>query len=74
MLNTSRLATKKPDGYQPAELTAIKAYQDNLEKGTRFIPLWVKIVVRAGARPWDDDRLEADLSSPSARKIGKQQP
>ncbi|MFH7580875.1 inorganic phosphate transporter, partial [Lactiplantibacillus plantarum] len=36
---------KKPDGYQPAELKALADYQKSLEAGTRFIPLWVKIVV-----------------------------
>jgi PiT family inorganic phosphate transporter len=45
VLDTTKLATKKPDGFQPAELKAIKAYQGNLEAGTRFIPLWVKVVV-----------------------------
>ncbi|WP_222950469.1 inorganic phosphate transporter [Sphingomonas sp. JC676] len=45
VLDTTRLATKKADGYQPAELKALKDYQAGLEAGTRFIPLWVKIVV-----------------------------
>jgi PiT family inorganic phosphate transporter len=45
VLDTTKLATKKPDGYKPEELTALKDYQDKLEKGTRYIPLWVKIVV-----------------------------
>jgi PiT family inorganic phosphate transporter len=45
VLDTTKLATKKPDGYQPAELKALKDYQSGLEAGTRFIPLWVKIVV-----------------------------
>jgi PiT family inorganic phosphate transporter len=45
VLDTSKLATKKPEGFQPDELKALKAYQSSLEAGTRFIPLWVKIVV-----------------------------
>jgi PiT family inorganic phosphate transporter len=45
VLDTTRLATKKADGYQPDELKALADYQKNLEAGTRFIPLWVKIVV-----------------------------
>ncbi|WP_404339061.1 inorganic phosphate transporter [Sphingomonas sp. MMS12-HWE2-04] len=45
VLDTTRLATKKPDGFQPTEIQALKDYQASLEKGTRFIPLWVKIVV-----------------------------
>jgi PiT family inorganic phosphate transporter len=45
VLDTTRLATKQPDGFQPDELKAIKAFQTSLEAGTRFIPLWVKIVV-----------------------------
>ncbi|OAN60222.1 nuclease PIN [Sphingomonas sp. TDK1] len=45
VLDTTRLATKKPEGWAPAELKTLKAYQDDLESGTRFIPLWVKIVV-----------------------------
>ncbi|WP_256731563.1 inorganic phosphate transporter [Sphingomonas sp. dw_22] len=45
VLDTTRLAIKKPEGYQPAELKALKDYQTDLEAGTRFIPIWVKIVV-----------------------------
>jgi inorganic phosphate transporter, PiT family len=45
VLDTTKLATKKPEGFQPAELKAIKAFQSSLEAGTRFIPLWVKVVV-----------------------------
>jgi len=45
VLDTTRLATKKPEGFAPAERATLKAYQDDLEGGTRFIPLWVKIVV-----------------------------
>jgi len=45
VLDTTKLATKKPEGFRADELTAIKAYQGDLEAGTRFIPLWVKVVV-----------------------------
>lgn len=45
VLDTTKLATKKPEKWQDAELSAIKAYQGELEAGTRFIPMWVKIVV-----------------------------
>ncbi|ATY31355.1 inorganic phosphate transporter [Sphingomonas psychrotolerans] len=45
VLDTTKLATKKPEGFREDELKAIKAYQSNLEAGTRFIPLWVKVVV-----------------------------
>lgn len=45
VLDTTKLATKKPDGYTPDELKALTDYQKNLEAGTRYIPLWVKIVV-----------------------------
>jgi hypothetical protein len=45
VLDTTKLATKKPEGFQPDELKALKDYQTSLEAGTRFIPLWVKIVV-----------------------------
>ncbi|MBB5709272.1 inorganic phosphate transporter [Sphingomonas xinjiangensis] len=45
VLDTTKLATKKPEGFHEAELKALKDYQANLEAGTRFIPLWVKIVV-----------------------------
>ncbi|MET0309022.1 MAG: inorganic phosphate transporter, partial [Sphingomonas sp.] len=45
VLDTSKLATKKTDGYNPTEIKALKDYQAGLEAGTRFIPLWVKIVV-----------------------------
>jgi inorganic phosphate transporter, PiT family len=45
VLDTTRLATKKTDGYRPDEVDALKAYSNGLEAGTRFIPLWVKIVV-----------------------------
>jgi inorganic phosphate transporter, PiT family len=45
VMDTTKLATKNPDGWQPAETKALKDYQSTLEAGTRFIPLWVKIVV-----------------------------
>ena len=45
VLDSTKLATKKPEGYSAGELTALKEYQSNLEAGTRFIPVWVKIVV-----------------------------
>ena len=45
VLDTTKLATKKPEGYRAGELKALKDYQGTLEAGTRFIPLWVKIVV-----------------------------
>ena len=49
VLDSARLATKDKDAsakiFNAAELTAIKAYQTNLEKGTRYIPVWVKVIV-----------------------------
>jgi len=45
VLDSSKLAIKKPDGFSDAQLTAIKAYQTKLEAGTRFIPMWVKVAV-----------------------------
>ena len=45
VLDSSKIATKKPVGFSEAELKTLKAYQDDLESGTRFIPVWVKIVV-----------------------------
>jgi len=48
VLDTSRLATKAKDAatrFSPAELAAIDGYQKNLERGTRYIPLWVKLAV-----------------------------
>ncbi|MET0310208.1 MAG: inorganic phosphate transporter, partial [Sphingomonas sp.] len=36
VLDTSKLATKKTDGYNPTELKALKDYQAGLEAGTRF--------------------------------------
>ena len=47
VLDTSKLLTKDKakGGFAAAELETIGAYQHNLEKGTRFIPLWVKVTV-----------------------------
>jgi inorganic phosphate transporter, PiT family len=45
VLDSTKLATKKPEGFQPSEIKTLKDYQASLEAGTRFIPLWVKIVV-----------------------------
>ena len=49
VLDSSRLATKDQDKakatFSAPELATISAYQRNLEKGTRFIPLWVKVTV-----------------------------
>ncbi len=45
VLDTTKLAIKKPEGFAAGELKAFKDYQASLEAGTRFIPLWVKIVV-----------------------------
>ncbi|MFZ5793587.1 MAG: inorganic phosphate transporter [Sphingomonas sp.] len=49
VLDSARLATKDKEAsakiFSAAELTAIKAYQTNLEKGTRYIPVWVKVIV-----------------------------
>ncbi|UUL83710.1 inorganic phosphate transporter [Sphingomonas qomolangmaensis] len=47
-LDTSKLALKAdsaPRRFSVPEIAAIDAYQDQLEAGTRFIPLWVKITV-----------------------------
>ncbi len=45
VLDTTKLAAKQPGIFTEAEGAAIKDYQSKLEAGTRFIPLWVKIVV-----------------------------
>ena len=48
VLDGSALATKAKDAasrYGPDGLKAIKDFDTRLEKGTRFIPLWVKIAV-----------------------------
>jgi len=46
VLDTTKLITKKaPADFSDSDVKAVKAYQGKLEEGTRFIPLWVKIVV-----------------------------
>ncbi|MFA6124176.1 MAG: inorganic phosphate transporter [Sphingomonas sp.] len=49
LLDSARLATKDKEAsakiFSASELAAIKAYQTNLEKGTRYIPVWVKVIV-----------------------------
>ena len=49
VLDSARHATKDKEAsakiFSASELTAIKAYQTNLEKGTRYIPVWVKVIV-----------------------------
>jgi PiT family inorganic phosphate transporter len=46
VLDTVRGLLKKPPGdLSPSDVASIKAYQGRLEAGTRYIPLWVKIVV-----------------------------
>jgi PiT family inorganic phosphate transporter len=46
VLDSLRLVAKKPPAdFSEADTSAVKAYQSKLESGTRYIPLWVKIVV-----------------------------
>ena len=46
VLDTVEQVTKaKPAGFGPRELTTLGRYQGQLEQGTRYIPLWVKIAV-----------------------------
>ncbi len=45
VMDSTKLALQKTASYSPDEIKALKAYQASLEAGTRFIPLWVKIVV-----------------------------
>ena len=49
VLDTARLATKNKEAaartFSAPELKAIGDYQANLEKGTRYIPTWVKVTV-----------------------------
>jgi len=48
VLDTTRLITKDKAAaatFSTDELAAIARYQTSLEQGTRFIPLWVKIIV-----------------------------
>jgi PiT family inorganic phosphate transporter len=48
VLDSSKLVTKAKDAasrFRPDELKAIDGYQKNLEQGTRYIPIWVKLAV-----------------------------
>lgn len=45
VLDTTKLAAKGPAAFSAPEQAVIKDYQSKLESGTRFIPMWVKIVV-----------------------------
>jgi PiT family inorganic phosphate transporter len=48
VLDTTRLITKNKAAaktFSKQELAAIGTYQSDLEQGTRFIPLWVKVAV-----------------------------
>ena len=48
VLDTSRLLTKRDDAgklFSGPELQTVEAYQTSLERGTRYIPLWVKVTV-----------------------------
>ena len=48
VLDTSKLITKAKDAgtrFKAEELKAVDDYQKNLERGTRYIPLWVKLAV-----------------------------
>ncbi|MCW3847736.1 inorganic phosphate transporter [Sphingomonas sp. LB-2] len=45
VLDSIKIATKKPGAFAEPEAKAVTDYQKQLEAGTRFIPLWVKIVV-----------------------------
>lgn len=46
VLDSTRLITKKPPAdFTAADTKVVKEYQTRLEAGTRFIPLWVKVVV-----------------------------
>jgi len=40
-----RLLPKQGATFSAAETATLKSYSDNLNKGTRFIPLWVKVCV-----------------------------
>ena len=40
-----RHLTKAPGAIAPAEMGALKAYSADLNKGTRYIPVWVKVSV-----------------------------
>jgi inorganic phosphate transporter, PiT family len=46
VLDTSKLLTKKPEGtFDAGQVAILKAFETQLESGTRFIPLWVKVSV-----------------------------
>lgn len=46
VLDTSRLLTKRPGAtFDAADVAILKDYEDKLEKGTRYIPTWVKVAV-----------------------------
>jgi PiT family inorganic phosphate transporter len=45
VLDSIKVATKTPGTFTGDQAKAVTAYQHELEAGTRFIPLWVKIVV-----------------------------
>ena len=47
VLDTTRLLLKDPtkNRLTASDTTALKAYADRLEQGTRYIPLWVKVTV-----------------------------
>ena len=43
-----RLLPKQGAKFSAVETATLKSYTDNLNKGTRFIPLWVKVCVAIG--------------------------
>jgi inorganic phosphate transporter, PiT family len=45
LLDATRLVAKAAEKGPAADAKALKAYQERLEAGTRFIPLWVKVAV-----------------------------
>jgi PiT family inorganic phosphate transporter len=45
VVDTIKIANQTPGAFPAEQAKAVKAYQSELEAGTRFIPLWVKIVV-----------------------------
>jgi PiT family inorganic phosphate transporter len=46
VLDTTQLIDKAPNtGFSETERSALGAYREQLETGTRFIPLWVKVAV-----------------------------
>ena len=42
---TQRIAKAKPAGFSEGELKTLGGYQTQLERGTRYIPTWVKVAV-----------------------------